>query len=286
MPAGKLLMNVLKKMGEEIIRLDEWFIPTVGNTIWSITTMHGPGAGKFFYLSEEEVRKWGLPQDCLAEAITSARFVRTFVFTRGDWEELRSGGKKVYMLMCHKPKSQLPKTVQDYINWGESVICSETTACKKRAEARGFFGWYDLGGFVPTPIMAIRRVKYHPQFFLARMPLATHDGIITLIPRVRVNVGEWSYDPSEYGIIGKVNKNIELDNVEVKALLAYLNSSFVWYWLEQNGRRTGDGALVLDTNTLRSLPLLNVKAIDSGRVEELARLFDELEDKARHLASG
>ena len=293
------VMGELKKRmsGERVIRLGEWFIPTVGNTIWSIETMHGLGASKFFHLSEGMVKDWGLPQDCLAEAITSARFISTFMFTRDDWERLRSEGKRVYMFMCHKPRTQLPKAVQDYINWGESecetmrrgrgVICSETTACKKRAGARGFYGWYDLGGFVPTPIMAIRYPKYHPQFFLVKTPLATYHGIIALIPRVRVRVGNWVFDPGEYrGIIEGVNSNVVLDEVEVKALLAYLNSTINWLWLEQSGRSTGDGALVLDTNTLRELPLLNVKAIDRGRVEELARLFDELETEARRLASG
>jgi len=294
MPAGKFIMSALKKMSsEKIIRLGEWFVPTVGNTIWSITTKHGIGASKFFTLSEEVVRDWGLPQDCLAKAITSARFVETFTFMRGDWERLRSEGRRVYMFMCHKPKSQLPKAVQDYINWGEAecrvrsgVACSETTVCKKRAETRELHGWYDLGGFIPTPIMAIRYPKYHPQFFLVDTPLATYHGIITLIPKVRIRFYNWVFDPSEYeGIISEVNNNVELDEVEVRALLAYLNSSLVWYLLEQNSRRTGDGALVLDINTLKGLPLLNVKAINEGRVEELARLFDELEEKARRLAS-
>jgi hypothetical protein len=284
--------------GGRVIRLGEWFIPTVGNTIWSIETMHGLGANKFFYLSEETVKDWGLPQDCLAEAITSARFISTFVFTRDDWERLRNEGKRVYMFMCHKPRTQLPKAVQDYINWGETecraspkrgrgAICSETTVCKKRAGTRGFYGWYDLGGFVPTPIMAIRYPRYHPQFFLVKTPLATYHGIIALIPKVRVRFGNWVFDPSEYrSTIGEVNNNVELDEVEIKALLAYLNSTINWLLLEQSGRSTGDGALVLDTNMLRELPLLNVKAIDRGRVEELARLFDELETEARRLASG
>jgi hypothetical protein len=293
-------MGELKKRmsGDRIIRLGEWFIPTVGNTIWSIETTNGLGASKFFYLSEEVVKDWGLPQDCIVEAITSARFISTFVFMREAWERLRSEGRRVYMFMCHKPRSQLPKAVQDYINWGEtecktslkggkSAICSETTACKKRAGSRGFYGWYDLGGYVPTPIMAIRQARYHPQFFLVKMPLVTYDAIITFIPRVRVRVGNWVFDPGEYrSIIEGVNSNVELDEVEVKALLAYLNSTFNWLWLEQSGRSTGYGALVLDTNTLRELPLLNVKAIGRERVEELARLFDELETEARRLASG
>jgi type I restriction-modification system DNA methylase subunit len=296
---GEDVMNRLEELANEgklMIRAGEWFMPSEGNTIWGIkSTMHGLGASKFFYLSEGIVKDWGLPQDCIAEAITSAKFISTFVFTRDDWERLRSKGRRVYMFMCHKPRSQLPKAVQDYINWGEtecktslkggkSAICSETTACKKRAKTRGFYGWYDLGGYVPTPIMAIRYPRYHPQFFLVKMSLVTYDDIITLIPKVRVRVGNWVFDPGEYrGVIEGVNSNVELDEVEVKALLAYLNSTFIWLLLEQNARYIAKGPLGLEINIAEKMPILNVKAIDRDRVEELARLFDELEAKARKL---
>jgi hypothetical protein len=217
------------------------------------------------------------------------------MFTRDDWERLRSKGRRVFMFMCHKPRSQLPKAVRDYINWGETeckasprrgrgAICSETTACKKRAETRGFYGWYDLGGYVPTPIMAIYQARYHPQFFLVKTSLATYHAIITFIPKVRVRVGNWVFDPGEYrGVIEGVNSNVEFDEVEVKALLAYLNSMFNWLWLEQNARYIAKGPLALEINIAGKMPILNVKAIDRGVVEELAKLFDKLETEARKL---
>jgi len=195
----------------------------------------------------------------------------------------------------------LPSEVIEYIKWGESdecrtrirgtrgggKICSEAKACRAREEGearRWFYGWYDLGGFIPTPIMTIYQAGYHPQFFLVKMPLATYHAIITFIPRVRVRVGNWVFNPGEYrGVIEGVNDNVELDEVEVKALLAYLNSTFNWLWLEQSGRRTGGGILALEVNIAERMPVLNVKAIDRSRVEELARLFDELETKAREL---
>jgi len=69
----------------------------------------------------------------------------------------------------------------------------------------------------------------------------------------------------------------------VEALLAYLSSTFNWLWLEQSGRRTGGGILALEVNIAGRMPILNVKAIDRGRIEELASLFDELEAEARRL---
>jgi len=233
-------------------------------------------------------------------AITRSQWIKTFTFTRDDWEELRRGGKDVYLFICHKPRGELPSEVEEYVKWGESdecktrvsgtrgggKKCNEALACKAREKrgARGwFYGWYDLGGYVPTPIMAIYQAGYHPQFYLAKTPLVTYHAIITFIPRVRVRVSGWVFDPGEYkGVISKV-KDVELDEVEVKALLAYLNSTFNWLWLEQSGRRTGGGILALEVNIAERMPILNVKAIDRGKVEELARLFDELEAEARRL---
>jgi hypothetical protein len=131
--------------------------------------------------------------------------------------------------------------------------------------------------------MAIYQARYRPQFFLVKTPLATYHAIITFIPRLRVRVGGWVFDPGEYeDVIGEV-KDVELDEVEVKALLAYLNSTFNWLWLEQNARYIAKGPLGLEVNIAERMPILNVKAIDMGKVEELARLFDELEAEARRL---
>ncbi|MFZ8809310.1 MAG: HsdM family class I SAM-dependent methyltransferase [Pyrobaculum sp.] len=311
---GADVVNRLEELaneGQVMIRTGVWFKPSRGNTVWSIWALdHGRrpdlGAKEFFYFSDKKIDKWQTVHsqfrckimDCLVPAITRSQWVKTFIFTRDDWEELRRNDKDVSLFICHKPRGELPNEVKEYVKWGESDECktrisstrgggrkcSEAVACRAREEARRwFYGWYDLGGYVPTPIMAIRQAGYHPQFFLVKMPLVTYDAIITFIPRARVRVGGWVFDPSEYeDIIGEV-KDVELDEVEVKALLAYLNSTFNWLWLEQNGRRTGGGILALETNIAERMPILNVKAIDMGKVEELARLFDELEAEARRL---
>ncbi|NAY82429.1 MAG: N-6 DNA methylase [Thaumarchaeota archaeon] len=307
-------LEELANEGKLMIRANNWFEPSRGNSVWSIWAIrHGRrpdlGAKEFFYFSEGKIDEWqkvhgqfrNKIMNCLIPAITRSQWVKTFVCTRGDWEELRIGGKDVYLFICHKPRDELPSEVAEYVRWGESDECrtsikgtrgggrrcSEAVACRAREEGKArkwFYGWYDLGGFIPTPIMAIRQARYHSQFFLVKMPLVTYDAIITFIPKVRVNVGNWVFDPDEYkSIIDEVNNNVELDEVEVKALLAYLNSTFNWLWLEQNARYIAKGPLGLEVNIAGIMPILNVKAIDRDRVEELASLFDELEAEARRL---
>jgi hypothetical protein len=180
------------------------------------------------------------------------------------------------------------------------VVCSEAEACRAREETRKraveegkrplFYGWYDLGGYIPAPIMAIRQARYHPQFFLAIKNVVTYDAIITFIPRVRVRLGEQIFDSIRYNetfdnIIDEVKVDVELDEAEVKAILAYLNSTFNWLWLEQNARYIAKGPLGLEVSTVERMPCLDVKRIDRAHVEKLAELFDKLESEARQLIS-
>jgi len=80
---------------------------------------------------------------------------------------------------------------------------SESQASRTRAEHRNIFvDWYDLGGVVEAPIYVARGAQYWIRFILAKFQSALDDRILTLIPR----------------------QGIQFDEIELKALLAYLNS--------------------------------------------------------------
>lgn len=296
-----------------IVRLDEWFEPSRGNSVWSVRALRSGkrpdlGAKDFFYFSRGKIDEWGKKapgfekavERCLAPAITRSQYVKAFTFTKGDWEDIERSGKNAYIFVCHEPRDSLPGQVQAYVRWGETEcrtrirrtrgggeVCSEASACRARAEdPKAFRGWYDLGGYIPAPIMAIYQPRYRPQFFLVGLPLVTYHAIIALIPKVRVKAGFMDYNPEDYREwLSSTMPDIELSERDVKALLAYLNSSFVWLWLEQNARYVPKGPLGLEVSVLRRMPLLNVKEVEDDDVEELARLFDELEAKARSLAA-
>lgn len=310
-----------------MIKIGEWFKPSRGNSIYSIWALDNGrrpdlGAKDFFYFNVDKINQWDrnnktrgfkdVVERYLVPAITASRYVKTFMFTEEDWEKIRvmerrEKGKVIHpgnawMLVLHERRERLPQQLQEYIRWGETEcrtkikatrgggrLCSEAEACRAREEVGEpyFYGWYDLGGYVPTPIMAIYQPRYHPQFFLATMSnLITYPAIITFIPRVKMKIGNTIYDPIEYNkiygnIIGNVKPDIELDEVEVKALLAYLNSTFNWVWLEQNARYIAKGPLGLEVNIIEKMPIPNVKKVDRRYVEELAKLFDKLESAAR-----
>ncbi|WP_461865792.1 N-6 DNA methylase [Thermococcus sp.] len=288
-----------------IMKIGEWFEPSYGNALYlcltswgSISGVRNLGAKDFFYFSDSKRKKWNIPLQFLAPAITRSQCVKTFTFIQEDWERLKEEGKDVFMFVCNEALNELPKEVREYIRWGETEcrtqirgtrgggrICSEAEACKTRIKHPKIFkGWYDLGGYIPTPLMAIRQAFYHQQFFLCRKSMISYDAIITFIPRVRIKMTSMKYDPKDYKqYLPNMETNIELDEAEIKALLAYLNSTFNWLWLEQKGRRTGGGIIALEAQHARDMPIINVKKLDREDIESLAYLFDKLEDTARRL---
>ena len=276
------ILNTLRQ-SPLIVKLSELFEPSRGNTAWSVWAItHGGrpdvGGNEFFYLNEDRVRQLGIPKECLYPLLSSSRYLRFFTFVQQDWEELRREGKECYLFLCHRPRNELPSQVLRYIQLGEGPNAqirlkrrpgeperrpvNESQAAQKRLSYRNlFFDWYDLGGIVETPIIASRYAQYWHRFALPIYKIAYDDDIMAFIPR----------------------QGIFLDAKELKALLAYLNSSFTKLYLEANGRLTGKGALAIETNMLSDLPILDMKKLPQEDVERLAQLFDRLEAEARRL---
>jgi type I restriction-modification system DNA methylase subunit len=267
-----------------IVELTRYFEPSRGNTTWSIWAMrHGRrpdvGGEEFFYLTEERAQQLSIPREFLYPLLPSSRHMRFFTFTKDDWEELRRGGLECYLFLCRRPRNELPENVRRYIRLAEGPNAqirlrrrpgepegrpvSESQASRTRAEHRNIFvDWYDVGGVVEAPIYVARGARYWMRFVLARFQCALDDRILALIPR----------------------QGVQFDEVELKALLAYLNSSFTQLQAEAMGRVAGGVALLeLDVRPLSSFLILDVRRLPRGDVERLAQLFDRLESEARRL---
>jgi len=267
--------------GRLLTSLNNYFEPTYGNILYTVLytrrivrTRHaGVGGEGFFYLTEEEARNHGIPQEFLIPLIPSPRYMNFFKYTKEDWDRIRREGAKCLLFLCHRPRDQLPQQVLRYIRLGETEIVltkgnsrgepvSRARAAEERRRLRNYFyDWYDLGGVVETPIYVTRGTQYWVRFVLARFQCALDDRILALIPR----------------------QGVRFDEVELKALLAYLNSSFAQLQAETMGRSTGGGMLELDVRPLSSFLVLDVRRLPRGDVERLAQLFDKLESEARRL---
>jgi len=111
-----------------------------------------------------------------------------------------------------------------------------------------------------SKIITPRRIWRWSRFILIKWnyekPLATDDGFLCFIPKVNLN------------------------DIQVKALLAYLNSSFNQYYIETEGIKAGGGAGGIDIAQAERMPVLDTRKLSDEEVRKLANLFDKLEAKA------
>ena len=273
--------EILSKLREKTIPAKELFEPSYGNATYlylaSRGMIHGPrnlGAKNFFYFNEDKVRQWRV-EKYVYPAITSARHVSNFIFSECDWDALRDGGADCYLFMCHEPRNKLPKNVKEYIEWGETrcrtqirgtrgggIPCHQAQACQEREKQKQYFrGWYDLGGVMYAPILAIRQSQYKTRFIWNKINAVTYDAIIAFIPK----------------------NGVKLTETQIKALLAYLNSSFTQLYIESIARITGMGVAALEGRSAEEIPIINVNSLDKNNLRELADLFDRLDSEARKL---
>jgi Type I restriction-modification system methyltransferase subunit len=173
------ILNYLKQ-SELVVELSKYFEPSYGNILYLYLTSIGKvkgvrnvGGEDFFYLTEDKVRNYDIPQECLYPLLPSPRYLRFFTYTQKDWEGLRGESVERYLFLCRKPRSELPESVRRYVQLGEGPNAqirlrkrpgepegrpvSESQASQTRLSYRNvFIDWYDLGGVVEAPIYVAR----------------------------------------------------------------------------------------------------------------------------------
>lgn len=254
------------------ISVTDLFEPRYGN-ISGVSARGGTGADKFFYLTIKDVQKWGLMEEYLHPLLVSPRYSKFFTFTKNDWKKLKNADKLCYVFTCRKPKHSLPRNVKEFIKWGEieplvrvrkgekPKTANESIASISREKNRkNFYGWYDLGDVKFTLMCTPRRAQYYHRFMLSDIPMALDDGLIAFIP-----------------------KQIEFDDMQIKAMLAYLNSDFSRFFIETGGRSTGGGVIELDVKSAGKLPILDVRKLSQKQIHDLAELFTRLENETRKI---
>ena len=266
------IINLLEK-NEFITKLSKYFKARYGN-IMGVFERGGTGGDKFFYIDEEVARNYKLLPNYVKPLIATPRKAPFFTLNRGDWKKLCEGRKKCYVFIAHGPLESLPSDVKAYIQYGmrEKLVkprrgqphtVPESLASKLREKDRRFYGWYDLGGLIYTPLACVRRA-----WGLSR--------VILLLEPLEIALDEGAFIAFEY------KEGVSLTNHELKALLAYLNSSFTQLFVNL-GVTAGGGAGGLDIKSAEALPIIDIKKLNSKEIQRLSELFDKLDYESRKL---
>jgi len=202
--APDIYFETLRKCADNFMPLDK-----VADIRRGITT----GINKFFYLTEDEIRHWGIESKFLKPVIKSPKECAGI--------RLKEKDLRFYVFLCHKDKSKLKGTnALKYIKWGELQKTKDGKPWPQVQSVSGRKNWYELPKREPSVVL---------------LPMVTGNSL-----RCILNPCEAQVDHNLFEIICN-NRNIP------DALALYLNSAVAFLQRELIGRANlGDGALKVE----------------------------------------
>lgn len=224
--APEIFFKILKKCKDKLVPLKKGADVRRGFTT---------GANEFFYLTEEEIERWGIDKEFLQLIIFSLKEVEEYAVDK------HSLGKSV--IICHKPKKELKSMkLLNYIKHGETKGFHKRPTCASRQP------WYSLGkGWQYAPLIFPAKVG-------ERMPVFLNNNIFE--------------DKKLYGIIPKSTKDIPI-------LFALLNSTLSRLFVEFTCRQlTGAQAIAdIDVAVVENLLIPDYRIISTSKKEKLIESF-------------
>ncbi|MFQ6055887.1 MAG: class I SAM-dependent DNA methyltransferase, partial [Methanosarcinales archaeon] len=164
--APEIFFKILEKGKELFVPLKE-----VAEVRRGFTT----GANEFFYLTEDNIKQWGIEEDFLKPVIKSPRECESILINPKDL--------KYKVLIVPKDKEELQGTkVLKYIEWGEEQGFHNRPTCKSRKR------WYDLGIRDASDILYPYIIGYEPIKFLNSNEIFCSDNIHEIYLRNKNNL--------------------------------------------------------------------------------------------------
>jgi hypothetical protein len=214
------------------------------------------GGNDFFLLTEEEAKRLELEQGALKPVITKTRDVMGYVLTHERMEELELKGART-RLLCILPEhdiSRWPK-VCAYLERGREMGIPGGVLVKTRKE------WYHSERRATPPILYTYLGRTRPRFIWNAAKVQALTTFLLIYPK----------------------ESIVCNEINLKALLAVLNSPQVIAGLRDHGRGYGWEAVKIEPREIEGVPIPDFLQITPRDRQRLATLFDDLA-KAPHEA--
>ncbi|MBL7196962.1 MAG: Eco57I restriction-modification methylase domain-containing protein [Candidatus Omnitrophica bacterium] len=227
--APDIFFTILEKGKDKLVKLSE-----IADVRRGFTT----GANEFFYLDEEEVKKWRIEKEFLRPVIFSLKEL-TYID-----DNLKGLNYKI--LTCHESKNKIKGTdVLRYIEWGEQQKFNKRPTCKNRQL------WYSIGK------------EWSPAAII--FPAKVGERMLVLL-----NTKQVFEDKKLYGITPH-------NSLEPWLVCALLNSTLTRFFMDLSCRQlTGAQAIAdVDVNVVENLHVLNSKDL-MKRSNELKQKFNKI----------
>lgn len=261
---GKAAATVRAVPQRAVLNAEKWagffYKPTVpqnGKTLADVAEVSrgiATGANEFFFLSDGQAKDKRLPADSLRPILVRAHDAPYPDFGKWDWDRLRRRGKRVWMLDCQVEKQSLKNlNLSQYIEWGEKERFNEGYLTSHRNP------WYRTENRKPAKILFTYMSNGRPRFIYNKGRMLTSNAFHSIYPK-----GKFASDPTY-----------------LKALLAFLNSSYTSSKLASIGRTYGGGLLKLEPSDTKAVPIPDLGSFAKINLQLLARAFGNLCDECR-----
>ncbi len=199
-------------------------------------------AKKFFVIDPKLAEELKLPPDTLMPMINNPKNIKKLVLDIKDADS--------FLVLIEKTKSELMQSnaihLLNYIKYGERILKKQQVTRKEN--------WFILKRKKPAPLLVPRSLWQRYYVVLNKGNLYTECNFYWIYPYFK-------------------------DELKLKALCAYLNSTFFAFLRELFGRtQLGLGALTIQVYEFQQIPILNIDLLTKDEIKKLAILFDKLSE--------
>lgn len=234
------------------------------------------GENDFFCLTRQAVNTWGIEPRFLARMVPKPEYVEGYDVRSADWEHHRDSNRPTWLLYHTNPVEGVPETTYDdeagRAEWSEPVTTEEPAlpveeylqhglpehkTLSTRATVHRREPWYcvERGDVAPMLIAPVSRSGFR---FLLNDTNARH-----------LNSYYGIYPDSTIGPTGQ------------KAILAYLNSTFVNKIISREQHTLSGGLKKIEPGDAKDIPVIDPRELPDPVVSTLADFFDDLREVAR-----
>ena len=234
------------------------------------------GENDFFCLTQVDVDEWGIKPRFLTRMVPKPEYVDGYDVRSDDWQRYNEHDRPTWLLYHTDPVDGVPATTYDdeagRADWSEAATTDESASSvveylrhglaehstlSTRATVHRREPWYcvERGDIAPILIAPMSRSGFR---FLLNDTHARHlNSYYGVYP-----------DPT----IGRTGQ---------KALLAYLNSTFVNKIVSQEQHTLSGGLKKLEPSDVKDIPVIDPRELPETVVSTLADYFDALREAAR-----
>ena len=236
------------------------------------------GKNSYFCLTQSEVEEWDIDEQYLSKIIRNSRSVPGYEYTDDNWQEERDAGREVWLLyhLTDLDAGEVRQTIPDDTA-GNATLASYSGDKSENEEEE-----------TPSVVEYLQHgmsdeIEAHDGYLARnRSPWFVVDRrdpppiVLTYMSRGGTRFIRNETTARNLSNLHGMYIDVEMDEPQLKALLAYLNSEFASEVVRRSGRTYSSGMDKIEPNEMEGVPVLDPRGLDGETVDALAALFDEL----------